>query len=72
MERNPKMSIVNSLPLCVGLITRQRKTTQREEKSVLDLFIVCEKALVFKVSMKVDEKGEFRLTNFRGIVIIIL
>ena len=66
MDRNPSMRIVNSLPLCEGLITRQRVTTQRVETSVLDLFIVNYKALVYIKSMKVDEKGEYRLTNFHG------
>ena len=66
MERNSSLSIVNSLGLCEGLITRQRVTTLREERAVLDLFIVCERALLYVKSMKVDEKGEFRLTNFHG------
>ena len=67
MDRNPSMTIVNSLPICKGLITRQRNTILRQEKSVLDLFIVCEKALVYIQSMKVDERGEYTLSNFHGI-----
>ena len=66
MERNPSLRIVNSLDICEGLITRQRATNSREEKAILYLFIVCEKALAYIVNMKVDEKGELRLTNFHG------
>ena len=66
MERNPSLRIVNSLDICEGLITRQRMTNNREEKSILDLFIVCEKALAYVNNMKVDERGELRLTNFHG------
>ena len=66
MKRNPTLRIVNSLPLCVGLITRQRVTVQREEKAVLDFFIVCESALAYIESMKVDEEGLYRLTNFHS------
>ena len=65
MDRNPRLTIVNSLDLCQGLVTRHRVTTQREEKSILYLFIVCEKALTFIDSMNVDEKGQFKLTNFK-------
>ena len=32
MERNPRLTIVNSLDLCQGLVTRHGVTTQREEK----------------------------------------
>ena len=67
MDKNPGLRIVNSLPICKGLITRQRNTTLRKEMAVLDLFIVCEKALVYIHSMKVDEGGEYQLSNFHGI-----
>ena len=66
LERNQTLTIVNSLPLCDGIITRQRKTTLQDEKAILDLFIVCDKTLPYIKSMKVDEIGEFRLTNFHG------
>ena len=38
--------------------------TLREEKAVLDIFLVCVRTLPFVRSMKVDEKGELKLTNF--------
>ena len=66
MQRNPTLTIVNALPICKGLITRQRTTTQRDEKAIFDLFIVCSKALPFILSLNVDDRGEFKLSNFHG------
>ena len=66
MKKNPTLTIVNSLSICEGLITHQRKTVHREETAVLDIFIVCARALPFIQKMKVDENGEFQLTNFHG------
>ena len=57
---------MNSLPLCEGLVTRKRQTQCLNEKSVLDLFLVCEKILPFVTGMHVDEKGEYQLSNFYG------
>ena len=67
LERNKNITLVNSLPLCEGLITRKRITNCLNEQSVLDLFIVCEKVLPHVVKMHVDEKGEHQLTHFYGI-----
>ena len=50
-----------------GKITRQRKTSISNEEAILDLFIVCEKVLPLIKYMEVDEKGEYGLTNFKGI-----
>ena len=66
MERNPTLRIVNSLSICKGVITRQRSTIKGEEKAVLDFFIVNIKTLPYIESMNVDEKGQYRLTNFHG------
>ena len=67
LKRNKNMSLVNSLPICEGLITRKRKTKCLNEKSIIDLFIVCDQILPYIVKMHVDEKGENQLTNFYGI-----
>ena len=56
--------VVNGTDLCTGVITRERTTTQRTEKSVLDFFIVCETFLALIKSMKVDEERKFALTKF--------
>ena len=55
------------MPLCHGTITRKRKTHCLDEKSILDLFFVCDRILPFVTKMHVDVQGENQLTNFRGI-----
>ena len=64
LERNPHLSVVNSLPECEGLITRFRKTVNNLELSVLDFFIICDKVRPFLVKMMIDEKRINCLTNF--------
>ena len=55
---------MNSLQICDGLITKKRKTEQRYEESVLDLFLVCDKMLPFVTKLHVDVQGNHQLTNF--------
>ena len=64
LERNPKLSVVNSLPQCEGLITRMRNKNNKIEKSVLDFFVVCDRVLPFVVKMNIDESKQFILTNY--------
>ena len=66
LNRNKGITIVNSLPLCDGLITRKRTFDDRVEKSAIDLFLVCNKILPVVTQMLVDEKGEHQLSNFQG------
>ena len=51
LERMSHLTIVNTLSLCEGSITRMRKTTRGVEKSILDFFTVCNKMLpnIFKL-----------------------
>ena len=55
LERNPHLTVVNSLPICEGTITRMRKTTKGVEKSILDVFVVCDKILPYTTRMVIDE-----------------
>ena len=41
LERNSHITVVNSLQLCEGLITRERFRDGKLEQSVLDFFLVC-------------------------------
>ena len=66
LKQNPALIVVNSLGLCHGLITRQRKTTRGEEKSVLDVFIVCRKVVSLIKHMEVDHDGKYKLTSFKA------
>ena len=47
LKINPHLTIVNSLPLCKGLITRSRLCDGKQELSVLYFFIVCSSVLPF-------------------------
>ena len=64
LDRNKNITLINSQPLCDGLITRQRKSKNSNEKSVLDLFMVCDNMFPHVSKMYVDEQGLHRLTNF--------
>ena len=67
LKRNKDIHLVNSLNLCEGVITRKRITDTKNEKSAIDLFLVCSRMLPYVIGMNVDEKGEYQLTNFYGI-----
>ena len=67
LERMPNLTLINSLPLCEGSITRMRKTIKGVEKSILDVFVTCERILPYISKMKVDEKREHVLTNFSSV-----
>ena len=67
LQCNPTLTVVNSLDICEGVITRQRETEVRKEQAVLDFFIVNEKLRPFLKSMLIDEKREFSLNNFAQI-----
>jgi hypothetical protein len=65
VQRN-NLTVLNSLPLCEGTITRHRVTKVGEEKSVLDYFIVCDKLAQYVEKMVVDEDRIDVLTKFAG------
>ena len=67
LERMPSLSLINSLPLCEGKITRMRKTTRGVEQSILDVYVTCDKILPYITKMKVDESREYTLTNFSSV-----
>ena len=56
--------VVNSLDICEGNITRSRKTINRDEKSILDYFLVCRSFLSFIRKMIIDEEQKYSLTKF--------
>lgn len=58
------LTIVNSLPICEGKITRSRITDKLHEKSSIDYIIVCDQMLPFVSKMKIDEEKAFVLTKF--------
>ena len=67
LKRNPHLSVVNSLSLCEGLITRRRVRDGKEELSVLDFFVVCARVLPHVTKMVVDEAKQHVLTNYQRV-----
>ena len=67
LERNPHLSVVNSLPECEGLITRRRVRNGVNELSILDFFVVCDRVLPFLKKMVIDEDKEYVLTNYQNV-----
>ena len=67
LERHPHLKVVNSLPLCQGLITRSRLRDGVLEESVLDFFIICHRILPFVEKMIIDDKKEHILTNYQAV-----
>ena len=64
LEKNKHLTVVNSLSMCEGLITRCRITKIKKEKSVLDFYLVCDRVLPFVTRMLVDEKKQYVLSSY--------
>ena len=68
--KNTHLSVVNTLPICEGNITRIRHTREYKEESILDFFfIVCNQILPLVTRMVVYVKGELSVTRYRGKVV---
>ena len=65
LGRQKQLTVVNSLPICEGLITRVRMKDGKEEKSVLDFFVVCSRVLPYVTKMKIDDDKNHTLTNYK-------
>ena len=66
LEDNPALSVINSLKICEGTITRERKTILGTERSVLDVFITCSKVFPLIKHMKIDHERKYGLSNFNS------
>ena len=58
------LHLLNYSPLCKGVITRQRTTTQCVERSVIDYVITCERLHVYLENMLIDEDQIFSLVKY--------
>ena len=64
LARN-KLTLVNSMDICEGLITRERELKNGNiEHSALDFFVVCEKILPYVRRMVIDIDKKYILTNY--------
>ena len=57
------MTIANTMELCKGVITRERITATKTERSVLDYIIICEGMKKFLEEMMIDEDRVHVLTK---------
>ena len=67
LSRHPHLTVVNSLSLCDGLITRSRFRNDKIEESVLDFFVVCKRVLPYVTKMVIDEDRKYILTNYEKV-----
>ena len=67
LYKHPHLTVVNSLDLCEGLITRSRLRDGRKEESILDFFVVCHYVLPHLTRMVIDVEKKYVLTNFEQV-----
>ena len=60
------LTVVNSLNLCSGTITRKKISRVGTEMAVLDYFIVCDRMLKYVTKMQIDERRVDVLTRYAG------
>ena len=65
LARQKYLTVVNALPLCEGIVTRVRMKEEKEERSVLDFFVVCARVLPHISRMVIDEDKKHILTNYK-------
>ena len=64
IAQRQNLSIVNTMDVCEGVITRERITKNRVERSVLDYVIVCQRMKDFVKKMVIDEDRIHVLTKY--------
>ena len=64
IETNTHLKIGNNLDVCRGSITRHRKTIHKEEKSILDFFLFCDRIAPYVTDVLIDEDNLFTLSNY--------
>ena len=58
------LTILNTMDLCKGVITRERVTVNNIERSVIDYVIVCEAMKNYVEEMKIDEDRIYALKKY--------
>ena len=64
LNDHPYLTVVNSLEICEGKITRKRITKYNTEEAILDFFLVCEKIAAFVEKLEIDEEKQYPLTRY--------
>ena len=63
--KNPNLTVVNDTNMCEGKFARVRN----DSKTIIDFFVVCDQLLPLVSKMKVDEKGEYQMSRYKGKVV---
>ena len=63
MVNRQGLNIANLSSKCSGVITREKMTENKREKSILDYFILCDGINDYLKEMKIDEKREYILRH---------
>ena len=66
LNRHPQLTLINSLPICEGKITRSRMKDGVLEEAILDVYVVCQLVLPFVTKMIVDVDKKYILTNYHN------
>ena len=56
LNKFPHLTLVNSMPLTEGSITRRRITVNKVEESIIDFFVVCDRLLPYIQKLLIDEQ----------------
>ena len=65
IRRHTQLTVVNSLPVCRGLITRKRDLINGKcERSVIDFVVVCSRVLPHVTEIVIDEANKHITTNY--------
>ena len=62
-----KLTVVHSLSLCKGLVTRERNRNGMKIQSILDFYVVCQRVLPSVINMEIDNDRKYMLTNFKKV-----
>ena len=64
LKNNSNMQLLNIEDFCEGQITRSRMVNGKNEQSIIDFILVCDKLLSYANYMYIDEKRKYSLANF--------
>ena len=62
MQQN--LTIGNTLSKCKGLITRERKTVDKTERSMIDFMLICEDLKEYLEQITIDDERVHVLTKY--------
>ena len=65
--KSNNLTVVNSLSICEGLITRSRMRQGKLIQSTIDFYVVCQRVLPYVTHMKIDSDKKYNLTNFKPV-----